>query len=102
MNQQPIVDALQASFAITFPEAETKGFAWQDHFSKPPKREMGDVAFACFELAKAIGQSPVKVATSLAANLPVVASVTKAETKGPYINFFLSRGDIIKDVCQRV
>jgi arginyl-tRNA synthetase len=103
MNQQLIIDALKASFKTVFPDAaEVDLLEWKDYLSKPPRREMGDISFACFELAKVVGQTPAQVASVLAANLPTLLSVNKAETKGPYINFFLDRGEIIKNVCEQI
>lgn len=63
---------------------------------------MGDFAFACFEITKEVNQGPAKVASLLAVNMPQILSVSKTETKGPYINFFLERGGVINQVCEQV
>ena len=38
-------------------------------FTVPPKPEMGDLAFACFELAKKENKNPAEVAKELAEKL---------------------------------
>jgi arginyl-tRNA synthetase len=101
MNQHSIVDALRVSLAKTYPDISADVFKWGDRLSKPPKRAMGDIAFACFELAKAVGKPPPQVARLLAENLPHVKIVVKVEAKGSYVNFFLDRGAVIKDVCEQ-
>ncbi len=57
----------------------------------PPKKELGDWAFPCFQIAKELKQSPAQVATEWAnklsgVTLPYVERVVAA---GPYLNFFL-------------
>src|SRR5690242_8149274 len=58
----------------------------------PPKTEMGEFAFPCFRLAKAMRSAPPKIAADLAAKLdadtrgPLIAEVGAA---GPYLNIKL-------------
>ncbi|MDO8499783.1 MAG: arginine--tRNA ligase [bacterium] len=75
----------------------------------PPKPEMGDLSFACFDLAKELKKNPVEVAKELAAviasvakqsldheiaALPAVARndnlIEKVQVMGPYLNFYLN------------
>ncbi len=60
----------------------------------PPSADMGDVAFACFDLAKEEKKSPVltaqEVTNKLQSVIPTVDLVEKVEAHGPYVNFFLS------------
>jgi len=57
----------------------------------PPSAEMGDFAFPCFKLAKAMRNSPVKIAAELAGRLPMSDLFACIEACGPYINFFCNR-----------
>jgi arginyl-tRNA synthetase len=58
----------------------------------PPKPELGEFAFPCFRLAKALRGAPPKIAAELAAKLdaehrgPLIANATAA---GPYLNLEL-------------
>ena len=59
-------------------------------FSRPPERKFGDLAFACFGLAKALKKSPKDIAIELAhhfsqQNAPFIASI---EAVNGYLNFF--------------
>lgn len=55
---------------------------------KPPKPEMGDYAYPCFELAKRKKKSPVEIAKELSSTLKPSGSIKKIQAQGPYINFY--------------
>lgn len=64
----------------------------------PPKRELGDYAFACFKLARPLKSAPPKIAAQLsealqgsidAGQASPIAEVTQA---GPYLNLKLDAG----------
>jgi arginyl-tRNA synthetase len=59
-----------------------------DDLMRPPQEEMGDAAFPCFALAKALKRSPQEVAIELAAKMEVGGWVKEIKAQGPYINFF--------------
>ena len=61
---------------------------------QPPDGTLGDYAFPCFTLAKALRKAPPKIATELAASMteflggvPSGGLVTAVEAAGPYLNF---------------
>lgn len=58
-------------------------------FEYPPERTMGDLAFPCFKLSKALRAAPPAIAAKLAdaVNIPEVSSVNVA---GGYLNMFVS------------
>ena len=56
----------------------------------PPEESMGNLAFACFPLAKFARKSPLEIATKLAEKWPANSYFSKIEAKGPYLNFFFS------------
>lgn len=60
---------------------------------RPPQLDLGDFAVPCFELAKTRGQSPVQIATEIAAainqQLPETSAVDRAVAAGPYVNLFI-------------
>ncbi|MFA6105411.1 MAG: arginine--tRNA ligase [Patescibacteria group bacterium] len=75
-------------------------------FSVPPKPEMGDVAFACFNIAKVAGKKPNEVATELASKISSVlkpdSTVEKVAAFGPYVNFFLNSSQVANFVIKSV
>lgn len=70
----------------------------------PPKPEMGDLAFPCFTLAKAMRLSPVQIAANLQAesakSLPQAIKEVKA--LGPYVNFFFDPQIFILDTVNEI
>lgn len=68
----------------------------------PPGLAMGDFAFPCFALAKALRAPPPKIAADLAARLQPDALVAKAVAQGPYVNFFLQRPEAARRVLGAV
>jgi len=68
--------------------------------SSPPKPELGDLTFACFDLAKEQKNSPVEAAQNLQTKLAQMDlenwGVSKVMATGPYVNLFLSSGMIAK------
>ncbi len=68
----------------------------------PPKRDMGDVSFPCFSLAKVRKQAPPKIAnelvTALAASLPEGGPISRVIAAGPYVNFFADAGALLEEL----
>jgi len=65
------------------------GVTGEIDFTVPPKPEMGDLSFACFNLAREQKKNPVQLAKELAEKFKDDA-VEKVQAIGPYLNFFLS------------
>ncbi|OGX78834.1 arginine--tRNA ligase, partial [Exiguobacterium sp. SH31] len=61
----------------------------------------GDLAFPCFQLAKAYRKAPVMIATDIAGELNDEL-FTKVEAAGPYVNVFLSRGVVSQEIINVV
>jgi len=55
---------------------------------EPPKPEMGDLAFPCFELARKNGRNPVEIASVLEKKMKASGAVKEVKSMGPYVNFF--------------
>jgi arginyl-tRNA synthetase len=60
-------------------------------FEIPPEPKMGDLSFACFELAKIFKKEPADLAALLAKKIEPGLLVIKAKNIGPYLNFFLNK-----------
>ncbi|MCR1933498.1 arginine--tRNA ligase [Clostridium tepidum] len=67
----------------------------------PPKPEMGDYAFPCFQLAKTFRKAPNLIAEELKEKINK-EGFEKVVTVGPYLNFFVDKTVLIKDVLEKV
>lgn len=57
----------------------------------PPRPEMGDYSFPCFNLSKSLKKDPKSIAAELARNLPLEGSpFALVQAVGPYLNFRLA------------
>ncbi len=56
----------------------------------PPDPSMGDLAFPCFRLSKALRRSPVQIAASLCETLKEDATIGRVEAVNGYLNITLS------------
>ena len=56
----------------------------------PPKSDMGDFAFPCFQLAKVMKKAPNMIAKDIA-DVINKDGFEKVESLGPYINFFMDK-----------
>lgn len=70
----------------------------------PPESEFGDYAFPCFSLAKTAKKAPPLIAADLANRLAGESGIfwSKAEPRGPYLNFYLSPGAFGREVVHQV
>ena len=67
----------------------------------PPREEMGDFAFPCFQLAKTLRKSPNLIAEDIK-NTIDIKELDRVEVKGPYVNFFLKREVFISDIVEKI
>ena len=57
----------------------------------PPRLDMGDYAFPCFILAKAMRMAPPAIAAQVVNDERLKINDLRAENVGPYINFFIDK-----------
>jgi len=67
----------------------------------PPKPEMGDFAFPCFQLSKTMKKAPNMIANDLKEKIEK-EGFEKIECFGPYLNFFLDKGVFIKNTVEKI
>jgi arginyl-tRNA synthetase len=67
----------------------------------PPRSEMGDYAFPCFQLSKALRKAPVMIAEELKDKINK-EGFEKVESLGPYLNFFMDKSLFIKETIEKV
>jgi arginyl-tRNA synthetase len=80
-----IVAALPEGTDLTVDEAAAL-------LAPPPKPELGDLAFPCFRLAKALRKAPPQIAQELATALAGHELVAATRATGPYLNVSLLLG----------
>jgi arginyl-tRNA synthetase len=70
----------------------------------PPNRELGDVAFPCFTLAKALRSSPQAIAEDLATRINADSANNQVKTRstGPYLNFYFERAPYALELLERI
>ncbi len=77
---------------------------------RPPRPEMGDIAFPCFRYAKLFRKSPVAIAQDLKAELEAgppggqedwFSALDRMEVDGGYLNFFIRRDYLARTVLRQ-
>ena len=67
----------------------------------PPKADMGDYAFPCFQLAKTLRKAPPMIAADIAEKIENVEIIDHLEVKGAYLNFFLKKEMFVKSMIEQ-
>ncbi|MDO5111685.1 MAG: arginine--tRNA ligase [Clostridia bacterium] len=94
-NQTAIAAAIAAATGLA--ADELKGY-----LETPPNPAMGDYAFPCFKLAKALRKAPPAIAAELMDKLVLPAGLSRVETAGGYLNFFADKASYASGVLSRV
>ena len=68
----------------------------------PTNTEMGDFAFPCFKLAKVLRKAPQVIAKEIKDSLEESEIIDKVENVNAYINFFLDKSTLVKDILDTV
>ena len=63
---------------------------------------MGDYAFPCFRLSKALKKSPNLISQELAEKIEKNSYIEKVESLGPYLNFFIDKEKLTEIVLNEV
>ncbi len=80
------------------------GVKGEVELTTPPNPEMGDFAFACFNIAKELKVSPKDAADQIKGKINLKKSklVAKVEVMGPYLNFYLQAGAVANLVIKQI
>ncbi len=69
----------------------------------PKNSEMGDYAFPCFKLAKELRKSPQMIAEEINEKINIEGTdIERVEIAGGYLNFFISKLSIVKEVLEEI
>lgn len=77
---------------------ELKKYAKIVNLEVPPNKDFGDYAFPCFSLAKKLKKNPNEIAKDLAKKLKKF----KTKVIGPYLNFFVDKTKLAKNVIKQI
>ena len=67
----------------------------------PPRPEMGDYAFPCFQLSKSMKKAPNMISSELADKIDK-EGFEKIQALGPYLNFFVDKAVFSKNTIEKV
>lgn len=84
---------ISRTFQLEFP-------ADQVLLDPPPNPALGDLAFACFPLAKCCRRAPQQIAATLAQALEGQPGLRSARADGPYVNLTLERAPWFAEVVR--
>ncbi|MCL1854477.1 MAG: arginine--tRNA ligase, partial [Clostridia bacterium] len=77
------------------------GQALSGYLEVPPEKDMGDYAFPCFRLSKALRQGPSQIAGTLAAAISA-PDLCEARPMGGYLNFYFNRANFARQTLYEV
>ncbi len=81
---------------------ELKGVKAKIELEVPPDSKMGDFAFPCFMLSKELKKDPKSIAEDLAKKIKLNKHLKKVEVMGPYLNFFVNKIELAKEVLKEI
>ena len=70
--------------------------------SIPPNTDMGDYAFPCFKLAKELKKAPPLIANEIKEKLELGENIEKVEIIGGYLNFYINKLALTKNVLVEI
>ena len=99
--KQRIADLAREMLSAAYPEAEGLPEDLASLLEVPPDPAMGDYAFPCFKLSKALRMGPPMIAKKLSESVqrPEIARV---ECVGGYLNFFFNRENFAREMLAAI
>ena len=75
----------------------------ESYIEKPKDQKNGDYAFPCFKLAKELRKAPAIIANDIQEKIEIdKEKIEKIEVVGGYLNFYINRNAITKEVLEKV
>lgn len=71
-------------------------------FTTPPDSRLGDISMPCFAFAKILRKSPNVIADELKSKLINLDFIEKIESTNGYLNFFIRKNILFKDVITEI
>lgn len=89
--------AKQISKTIEINAKELEGY-----IETPKDSKNGDYAFPCFRLAKKLRKAPPAIANEIKEKIEPVEEIEKVEVAGGYLNFFINKSTLAKEVLGEI
>ena len=89
--------AKQISKTIDINEKELESY-----IETPKDSKNGDYAFPCFILAKELRKAPPVIANEIKEKIETVEEIEKIEVAGGYLNFFINKTILAKEVLEEI
>lgn len=89
--------AKQISKTIEINAKELEGY-----IETPKDSKNGDYAFPCFRLAKELRKAPPAIANEIKEKIEPVEEIEKVEVAGGYLNFFINKSTLAKEVLGEI
>lgn len=89
--------AKQISKTIDINEEELESY-----IETPKDSKNGDYAFPCFRLAKELRKAPLAIANEIKEKIETVEEIEKIEVAGGYLNFFINKTILAKEVLEEI
>ena len=89
--------AKQISKTIDINEEELESY-----IETPKDNKNGDYAFPCFRLAKELRKAPPAIANEIKEKIEAVEEIEKIEVAGGYLNFFINKSILAKEVLEEI
>ena len=74
----------------------------EENLMVPPNSNMGDMCMACFSFSKQLHKSPMEIANDLTENFNYNGIVEKTQVVGGYLNFFVNKEKLTKEVSSEI
>ncbi len=96
-----LAQRLRQVIGRTYPDAQGVPEDLLPLLEVPPDKQMGDYAFPCFKLSKALRKAPPLIARELCAAFDE-PDLARAECVNGYLNFFLNRGEFARTLLAAI
>ena len=74
----------------------------ESYIETPKDTKNGDYAFPCFRLAKELRKAPPAIANEIKEKIEPVEEIEKIEVVGGYLNFFINKETLAKEVLEEI
>lgn len=74
----------------------------ESYIETPKDNKNGDYAFPCFKLAKELRKAPPVIANEIKEKIESVEEIEKVEVAGGYLNFFINKTILAKEVLEEI
>ena len=74
----------------------------ESYLETPKDNKNGDYAFPCFKLAKELRKAPPVIANEIKEKIESVEEIEKVEVAGGYLNFFINKTILAKEVLEEI